>query len=90
MAWLFSHPRQFISKNLVGHAILASVTLLVYDEDLSQKLTGMLIDLPWADIELFLSRYDVFKARVQEAYWRLKYHRLVNRIEDKKPALACQ
>lgn len=53
-------------KNTVGGAIFQFVTQIV-GQDFGPKVTGMLIDLPIAEIQKFVTNYDLFQQRVQQA-----------------------
>jgi hypothetical protein len=52
-------------KNLVGGAIFEFVQSLV--EGFAPKVTGMLIDLPLAEIQKYLVNFDLFLQRVSQA-----------------------
>lgn len=53
-------------KQTVGSQIFQFVTQLV-GQDFGPKITGMLIDLPIAEIQKFCTNYDLFQQRVQQA-----------------------
>jgi hypothetical protein len=52
-------------KQTVGGAIFEFVQSLV--ESFAPKVTGMLIDLPVAEIQKYLVNFDLFLQRVSEA-----------------------
>lgn len=53
-------------KNTVGGAIFHFVTQIV-GQEYGPKVTGMLIDLPIGEIQKFVTNYDLFQQRVQQA-----------------------
>ena len=52
-------------KDQVGTVLYEFVNQLVGPQ--APKITGMLIDLPIADIQLIMQNYDLFKTRVSQA-----------------------
>ena len=52
-------------KDQVGTVLYEFVNQLVGPK--APKITGMLIDLPIADIQLIMQNYDLFKTRVSQA-----------------------
>ena len=52
-------------KDQVGTVLYEFVNQLVGPK--APKITGMLIDLPIADIQLIMQNYDLFKTRVGQA-----------------------
>ena len=56
------------TRQIIGEAIYASVGSMVWNDALSKKIVGMLIDLPLVEIYQYLGDFNILSDRIQEAW----------------------
>lgn len=78
----FQQTTQNDKKTLIGNIIFQYVEELVGNEH-APKITGMIIDLPAAQLNQSVSQYESFKEKVLSALALLQQHTSDNKIQEK-------